>query len=927
MKKRILLLSSFVLLSALILIVTQDSETEKLQKKHAEILKNHPFNKRLELTKPQRKELGIPPNKYYEQEYLLEMNPNTGRTHPENIIQLQKELKALRKLQRVPGDASDNMWVERGPNNVGGRTRVVFFDPNDATHKRVFAGGVSGGLWVNNDITSSGTSWTRVGIDENLSVTCMTVDPNNSQIMYVGTGEASTSGDAVGNGVWKSTDGGTTWTNVFSDTFNVDSKNRLFYINDIVAWNNGGNTEVFVAVAGAYYSDGEQWLGYNLTGLYKSTDASSVVWNKVSLPAIPGETSPYEPNDIEIGADNTIWVGTERNVWGDGGGTVLKSTNGSSFTSVHTETNGRRVELAVSKQNANTIYALIQIRSTDVNNNVIAPYLKIRKTTNGFTSNSELTLPNDADNGISAEDFTRGQAWYDLVIEVDPTDDTKLYAGGIDLFRSINSGTNWKQISKWSNNNNLAAMNIPLVHADQHGWAFHPTDANKAVIGNDGGVYYATSLSGAESSSTAIVSRNKDYNVTQFYHGEIGQSTTNKLLLSGAQDNGTQFINGAGNGVNSSISMRGGDGAYTFIDKDGAYAIAAYVYNNYNRYNLPYTGSRVVISSEDGSATGSGLYTGSFINPADLDDNLDILYTNGATGPSNSRVGSIARFSSLTSIPFRFNLTNALLDDDATTLKVSPFTTTSTKLFVGTSTGKVLKVENANTGAPVWSNIGASIGVAGSVSNIAFGANENEIMVTFHNYGVNSVWFTTNGGTSWSNKEGNLPDIPVKAIIMNPLNNDEVIIGTGLGVWRTSNFKDASPTWTQSQNGMSDVKVTSFSLRTADNTVMATTYGRGMFTGQFATGVASVDDVLKDTKVFTMYPTVSEGSFTVFAKNTLGKSSLKMFDINGKLVHSQELDFTQQEKQPIQVNLNAGVYIVNLIDSNNKKATSKVIIK
>jgi hypothetical protein len=471
-------------------------------------------------------------------------------------------------------------------------------------------------------------------------------------------------------------------------------------------------------------------------------------------------------------------------------------------------------------------------------------------------------------------------------------------------------------------------MNIPLVHADQHGWAFHPTDANKAVIGNDGGVYYATSLSGAESNTTAIVSRNKDYNVTQFYHGEIGQSTTNKLLLSGAQDNGTQFINGAGVGVNSSVSMRGGDGAYTFIDKDGGYAIAAYVYNNYNRYNLPYTGSRVVISAEDGKSTGDGLYTGSFINPADLDDNLDILYTNGATGASGSRVGSIARFTDITSTPFRFNLTNAILDDDATTLKVSPFTTTSTKLFVGTSTGKVLKIENANTGSPVWANIGTGIGVlSGSISNIAFGATEDEIMVTFHNYGINSIWFTTNGGTSWSNKEGNLPDIPVKAIIMNPLNNDEVIIGTGLGVWKTGNFKDASPSWSQSYNGMSDVKVTSFSLRSADNVVMATTYGRGMFTGQFLTGTSSVEDVFKDNKVFTMYPTVSSGSFTVFAKNSLGKAGLRMFDINGREVHRQQLDFTQQEKQPVNVNLTSGVYIVNLIDSNNKKATGKVIIK
>jgi hypothetical protein len=162
---------------------------------------------------------------------------------------------------------------------------------------------------------------------------------------------------------------------------------------------------------------------------------------------------------------------------------------------------------------------------------------------------------------------------------------------------------------------------------------------------------------------------------------------------------------------------------------------------------------------------------------------------------------------------------------------------------------------------------------------------------------------------------------------MNPLNNDEVIIGTQLGVWRTSNFKDASPKWSQSYNGMSNVKVTSFSLRAADNMVMASTFGRGMFTGQFATGVASVDDVANDSKVFTMYPTVSSGEFTVFAKNTLGKTKLQLFNINGQEVYTTQLDFTQQSKQSISVNVASGVYIVNLIDANNKKATSKVIIK
>ncbi len=916
MKKKLLFVFAIVAVAfTTYLVLDTDSAAEKARENYAKFLKNHPYNNTLKLTKKERKAEGMPPNKYFEQEYLLEMNPNTGRTHPENVFKVQQELKAQRKLQRVPGDASDNMWVERGPNNVGGRTRVVLFDPNDATHKRVFAGGVSGGLWVNNDITDANSSWTQVGIDENLSVSCMTVDPNNSQIMYVGTGEGQANPSSAGNGVWKSIDGGASWTNVYSENTNPDYRKRLFFINDVIAWNNPNTnkTEVFIGVAGAYvgsYAGTNQFAGLDKTGLYKSVDDGST-WNKVTLPTIPGQSqgavhSFYEPNDFEIGVDNTLWIGSDSNTWGLGGGTILKSIDGISFSVTHSVANAKRTEIAVSKTNKDKMYALYHISG--------AP--KIEVTTDGFANTTNIITPADADTGIPNNDFTRGQAYYDLVIEVDPTNDNTLYVGGIDLFRSTNSGSSWKQISKWSNNNNLAAMTIPTVHADQHGWAFHPTDANKALIGNDGGVYYATSLSGAETSTTAIEARIKDYNITQFYHGEIGQSTNQKLLLAGAQDNGTQFINGASNGINSTVRMRGGDGAYSFIDKDGAYAIASYVYNNYNRYNLPYTGSGVVISSD------SSPYSGNFINPADLDDNLDILYTNYSKGSTYV----IAKFANLLGSPIKTELTNDLLTGEPTAFKVSPFTTNSTKLFVGTNNGKLLKIESANSAGPAWTSIGDP-NFLGSISDIAFGASENEILVSFHNYGITSVWFSADGGANWEEKEGNFPDIPVKAIMMNPLNNDEVIIGSELGVWRTSNFKDASPSWSQSFNGMSNVKVTSFSFRTADNTVMATTYGRGMFTGQFAAGVVSVDDVIKENKVFTMYPTVSNGDFTIFAKNTLGKANLLLFDINGKQVFSKQVDFTQQEKQPVSVNLPSGVYVVNLIDANNKKATRKVIIK
>ncbi|WP_456461182.1 WD40/YVTN/BNR-like repeat-containing protein, partial [Lutibacter sp.] len=191
------------------------TNAEILRKQHEYFLKNSPFKKTLSLTKKERIEQGLPPNKYYEREWELTMNPATGKPEPNKIFALQKRLKDKSLSKRNPVDAVDNSWVDRGPNNVGGRTRVVLFDPNDATNKRVFAGGVSGGLWVNPDITNASSTWTQVsGVPGNMNISCITVDPNNSNIWYIGTGEQYTFGAAVGNGVYKTINGGADWVNV-----------------------------------------------------------------------------------------------------------------------------------------------------------------------------------------------------------------------------------------------------------------------------------------------------------------------------------------------------------------------------------------------------------------------------------------------------------------------------------------------------------------------------------------------------------------------------------------------------------------------------------------------------------------------------------------------------------------------------------------
>merc|ERR1711974_386546 len=133
-----------------------------------------------------------------------------------------------------------------------------------------------------------------------------------------------------------------------------------------------------------------------------------------------------------------------------------------------------------------------------------------------------------------------------------------------------------------------------------------------------------------------------------------------------------------------------------------------------------------------------------------------------------------------------------------------PPTNTAT-LLAGLKNGRLLKVTNADS-SPSFSTIGRGSFV-GSISDIEFGENENEIFVTMHNYGVVSIWFTNNGGTTWRSLEGNLPDLPVKGVLQNPLRPQEVIIGTELGVWVTDDFTVTNPNWIQAYNGMSDVTV------------------------------------------------------------------------------------------------------------------------
>ncbi|HFS66848.1 MAG TPA: T9SS type A sorting domain-containing protein, partial [Flavobacteriia bacterium] len=957
----------------------------------------------------------------------------------------------------VPGQDATNNWTERGPDNIPGRTRAMLYDPNDPTHKRVFAGGVTGGLWVINDIEDANSVWQRVNIPKNLAVSAITVDVNNSNTFYLGSGEPYVGGEGTGNGVWKSTDGGVTWNRIFggssgattliynadlvvnspsgiagnyvavqagfgpaltntgitgdlilandngstlactafgpdatgkiavidrgncnftvkvknaqdngavgvimiqslpdfpftmggtdatitipsvmiskadgellknaiaNGTVNASLSNRdtgglpsgirlvpgKFIVNDIVTRNNNNTTEIYAAITETYHTSINYVLGGEI-GVYKSTDGGQT-WALLNFP-LTADGNPHPINDLYIAPDNTMYAGSinsysykKADGSFDGGGKVFKSTDGTTFEEKFSIPNGNRVELAGSATNANKIYELCYTTDSQV---------KIYKSTFAFNfPPSSVTLPNDPSTS-PPNDFTNSQGWYDLGIAVDPTNDNIVYAAGISVFKSINSGASWSKISEA-----YGFSNASPIHPDAHNIVMHPTDSNKGLIATDGGVYYVNDFSNAENNSNAIKSRGNGYNTTQFYKGAIGQDVNNDKLLGGAQDNGSNFINNATAGINSSMEVGGGDGMYCFIDKDGAYMITSVYQNAYYRYDINGNFQTTIVNNQN---------EGSFVNIAELDDNRDVLFSNASNFDSATSAWNIniSRFNDVSASATRADFTDAMITRPPTAMKVSPYTTTSSTLFIGTDSGDLYKVTNADSN-PVWTDLtppAYETSFLGSISAINFGANENEIIVTFHNYGVVNVYYSEDGGQTWQNKEGDLPDLPVKDVLMNPLNNDQVILATDLGVWQTGNFKDANPNWSRSHNGMQNVKVTSFDLRTSDNTVLASTYGRGFFTGQF-TATANVNENLVNKNSITIYPTVSDGNFKIKTNTNLDSNDLQIFDVTGKLATQRKVSLRSGDESNISVSLQPGIYFVKI---KNTKLTSKIIIK
>lgn len=866
------------------------------------------------------------PDHAYFLNHIQTLDPSLQRVPLEGLEQARLQSEAMQQRSsssRSSAATTDNdlVWTNT-PSDLAGRVRPITIDPDRAVDgpTKLWAGSVTGGLWVNENAGDASSSWTIVdGIPGNASISAIAFDPTNSDIMYVGTGESYTAvniyreSSSVGNGIWKSEDHGETWTLLASTS-------GFQYVNDIVIKTEGDNSVLYTAVVSGIYK-GAVFTSNPSDGLFRSTDGGTN-WSQV-LPNIPNTDIPYSPSDIELDAIGRLFVGTMRNDDLEGAGVILYSDNGQDWTVFDDVANDEfdpaslyfpgRVIIKSAPSDPNRVYAIISGGRTQVSTGWVrddGPNSVLYQSFDQGATWSKLELPDEQ--GDTWSNIT----WHAADLAINPLDPNTIIIGALNGFVMENTNSiptrTWTNISRWN-----AWGTSKYVHADNHTIMYDPLKPDTMFISTDGGVFYSKDIQTARS----FTEINKDFNTIQYYTLAISGAANDQYLIAGTQDNSTirQEL--------SSLSFfpgSGGDGAYCFIDQDEP---------NLLMYSSQYNGFRVVWDrSIPGNVTNlANRNTGLFINPADYDWRNNTLFTNrvGIDIVNNNNNSTLpllrAKFVNQTILEQTLNI-GAEITSPISNIKVSPYAQVGqTNLFFGTQSGRVYKVSNAQ-GSPTTQEITGNDFPTSNVSSIDVGRSENELMVTFSNYGVTSVWYTEDGGSSWQSIEGNLPDMPIRWGIFNPLDQRQIYLATELGIWFLDRTEGNNLTWEQEQVGIENIRVDMIQIRKSDGWMVAATHGRGIFESQL-----NVDDFITSTPELPSleveaYPNPTSRELNIrLNANWSGQTNVSLTNLDGKEFENKS--FPESSLQMDVSQLPKGIYLLKVWSDGFSSTTKRILIQ
>lgn len=692
-------------------------------------------------------------------------------------------------------------WSFVGPTNIAGRIRALAFHPVEPA--TLYAGSASGGLFYSTD---GGTSWQPRGDGmPAMPIGALAVHPGHPDDLWIGTGEptiplsrAASAPVFGGVGILHSTDRGLTWT-------------RL-------AW---GSQSTAINRIVLHDASRDTILAATRDGVRRTTDAGATWVN-----ALPGVISDLARKPS---SDATVYAAVGNELGGGANGVYRSDAGGARFTwrklavNFPTGDSTGRIVLAVSAADPDLLLALVASPfyiGASFRNDVAV----LMRSTDGGESwqRHPEAIPTNA---------ALGQAHYNLCLAVSPDDAALVYAGGIEVWKSQNGGRNF------------AAQTFAgqVVHVDQHTFAFRSDGV--LHVGNDGGVFRTTNA------GQTWMGLNDGLATSQFYTIAVDRQNPARLY-GGTQDNGTVRFTGAG-GTAWTIVRGDVDGGFVAADGNLVYTLATLI-----RYPLRSTdGGQLWTEIVQGLGT---RMSDNWLQPLRLHpSDRTRLYT------ATNRVFVAENVHDPIATPEWRPLSDVLADGTTqesviSTIAIAPGD--STRMYVGTGTGAVYVTRSLLSATPTWTR--ASSGIpARWITRIAVSPfNADVAYLTVSGFGSGHVFVTRDGGASWIDISGDLPDVPVNAIAASRQRTGVLYIATDLGVWTTMNDGGS---WTRLGADFPNVVVYDLAL-TPTHRLIAATHGRGVW---------SVDVTLDARAPVAALP------FSVQAVHALGAGARAAIDI------------------------------------------------
>lgn len=765
-------------------------------------------------------------------------DPATGKI-PDNIH--RDELTFAATLPRKDGGSKSastlsSSWTQRGPWNVGGRTRAVAIDIDN--ENTILAGGISGGVWRS---TNGGLHWSQTFAPAQLkSVTTIAQDTRAGKrnIWYCGTGEIwGNSSRLNGDGLLKSTDGGLSWQVLKTTSSNTPE-----------TWDGAFEFVWKVATNPSNLSQDEVYVTTSLGAIFRSTDGGAT-WKAV-LGNLGNNYSLF--TDIEIATTGVMYAAMSNT----GGGTqkssvkgIFRSTDGVTWTNITPKDfpdTCNRISIGIAPSDESQVYFLANTpgaglrglgfeQRTDWNTLWKYTYIALDGSgVGGKWENRSQNLP--AFGGEFGDFFSQGS--YDLFVRVKPNNPNIVFVGGTNLYCSTDGFTS-TTATTWIGGYKPGTTRPDYElyanqHPDQHELIFSRSNPNVMFSANDGGLWKCSDNTVA---APVWSSLNNGYLTTQFYTVALDHSVqSNNVIIGGLQDNGTFFVNSKQT-TSEWVQPGLGDGSYCAIASGGNYYMSRQQ-GRVGRFLLDSAGTII----QKGRIDPSGAKGYLFIAPFILDKNDDkVMYL--AAG------SMLWRNRNLTEMPFgKWDTTlinwDALLPtflpaDSISALGISK--TPASRLYYGTIHGKVFRLDNASDINSIPKEItGTSFPKGGYVSCVEVDeADADHAIVVFSNYSVVSLYETTDGGTSWKAVSGNLEQRPngsgsgpscrwVRILTVGGKNI--YYVGTSTGLYSTAYLNGENTIWEQEgAETIGNVVVDMIDTRNSDGMVVAATHGNGVF--------------------------------------------------------------------------------------------------